>query len=684
MARFLSASRHYGSSMRLRKVNVSWMIIGAVVALSSRVSPVDAASVSSGACSSTVGDATNVTMSVDTDGSCVLQFRNVGTTTWTVPAGAATAEILVVGGGGSGAWSDVVAQGGGGGGGVAHASSLPVSGTYTVTVGSGGTGTNSPMSWTNGAASSFSNGSMSITADGGGAGAGWGGAVGFSGGSGGGGHWYRSGSDKGIATKGSFSGVTGVQLYGNDGGNSNLARSAGGGGGGASSAGSNGRADQIGGNGGEGFSSAISGSTVVYGSGGGAIGVQGAGTGGTNAGDGQLNAQGGDGAPNTGAGGGAAAYAYRSGHGGSGIVIVRFTVPSAPVNVSAPVVSGTLRNGETLTGSPGTWTGQPAPTFTYRWKRATSSGGTYSDIAGATSSAYVLTDSDVDRYLRLEVTATNGSGSSTALSTATATVVDIVRPVTTTTPTTAPPALEIVVNAPVSTTPVAASTTGSAAQRTAPSTGSATGAKTSSATSTTVPSSTTTVPAPGTTALAAPKVPAVAAGQAAVRIDGAEESSTLQRVDNQVVVTAGRISATVSAVRTDGSVAALDREGTVRLVKGDRIRVKVAGFRPGTDVEAWLFSAPTRLGTATVSADGSVTATFTVPADTPVGAHRIAIVAMTRDGRPATLTVGIQYGDFAAGGVPGWVIAVPILLAVLLAVFIPTTLRRRRRAVTPA
>lgn len=40
---------------------------------------------------------------------------------------------------------------------------------------------------------------------------------------------------------------------------------------------------------------------------------------------------------------------------------------SAPVNTVAPTLSGTPQVGKTLTVDKGTWTGYPAPTFTYQW-----------------------------------------------------------------------------------------------------------------------------------------------------------------------------------------------------------------------------------------------------------------------------------------------------------------------------
>jgi len=89
--------------------------------------------------------------------------------------------------------------------------------------------------------------------------------------------------------------------------------------------------------------------------------------------------------------------------------VVGVTV-SAPTNTVAPAVSGTTQTGQTLTSTTGTWTG--APSYTYQWKR----GG--SDIGGATSSTYVLTNSDLQSSITCVVTGTNAGGSASATSNA--------------------------------------------------------------------------------------------------------------------------------------------------------------------------------------------------------------------------------------------------------------------------
>lgn len=82
-----------------------------------------------------------------------------------------------------------------------------------------------------------------------------------------------------------------------------------------------------------------------------------------------------------------------------------------PRNLVAPVISGTLAIGQTLTSTTGTWTG-PGPVFTYQWKR----GGVA--IGGATASTHVQVAADIGLSITCEVTARNAGGSATAASNA--------------------------------------------------------------------------------------------------------------------------------------------------------------------------------------------------------------------------------------------------------------------------
>ena len=91
-----------------------------------------------------------------------------------------------------------------------------------------------------------------------------------------------------------------------------------------------------------------------------------------------------------------------------------------PDNTSPPTISGDAVEGETLTGTNGTWEGDEL-SFTRSWQRSDGLGG-YDDIPGATATTYTLTSDDVGHTIRLSVTASNTNHSETAFSDPTDTV----------------------------------------------------------------------------------------------------------------------------------------------------------------------------------------------------------------------------------------------------------------------
>ena len=83
-------------------------------------------------------------------------------------------------------------------------------------------------------------------------------------------------------------------------------------------------------------------------------------------------------------------------------------VLGAPLNLTAPVLSGTETVGEELSVTDGTWQGQATITFAYQWRRDGS------NISGATSNTYTLVAADYDAVIDCVVTATNSLDSTTA------------------------------------------------------------------------------------------------------------------------------------------------------------------------------------------------------------------------------------------------------------------------------
>lgn len=99
------------------------------------------------------------------------------------------------------------------------------------------------------------------------------------------------------------------------------------------------------------------------------------------------------------------------------------TALSDPVVVAAPIVSGTIQEGQALTTSNGSWTSTTPIAYSYQWRRCNTLGSDCpTTIAGATGKTYILTAADVGHSLRSVVVAKNASGSSSAVSSPTGVV----------------------------------------------------------------------------------------------------------------------------------------------------------------------------------------------------------------------------------------------------------------------
>ncbi|MFL6240293.1 MAG: LamG-like jellyroll fold domain-containing protein [Actinomycetes bacterium] len=104
------------------------------------------------------------------------------------------------------------------------------------------------------------------------------------------------------------------------------------------------------------------------------------------------------------------------------VIAVAIAIPAgqahaatAPKLTTAPVLSGQPTVGQAMATTAGTWSGSPAPTFTYLWQRCVV-GGSCSNISGSAATTYVVVAADKGKQLRSRVIATNSAGSKTAFS----------------------------------------------------------------------------------------------------------------------------------------------------------------------------------------------------------------------------------------------------------------------------
>jgi uncharacterized repeat protein (TIGR02059 family) len=398
------------------------------------------------------------------------------------------------------------------------------------------------------------------------------------------------------------------------------------------------------------------------------------------------------GTANTGSGGGGApagCQTYGSA-GGSGIVVIRYSLPdiSAPSFVSAAINSAgtllTLTLDETLSA---TTANSGAFTVVVDGQSASVSGVT---VSGATVrlsmstpiwSGAVVTVAYADPTVGDDVNAVQDAAGNDLASLAavvvtnasTATTTTTTSTTTSSTTTTAAPAL--VIDLRTSTTVVAQ---GQASVATIASTVARRNVSTSVAS---VVSTTSVAPSSSTsTTTSVPSAGSVRTGEAMVQVGDALTDATITRENNVVVVKMGSTQARFSALDSKGNTAPLDNAGNIGLRPGSRVRLAADGFKVGSVVEAWLFSTPTKLGETVADDKGVVDATFIIPKNAPVGSHRIVIGAVLMNGKKSTFTLGISITEMKKGkNVAPWIIGIPIFLAVVSGLFLPPALRQRRR-----
>ena len=93
-----------------------------------------------------------------------------------------------------------------------------------------------------------------------------------------------------------------------------------------------------------------------------------------------------------------------------------------PSNATLPQLSGSERDGQTLTTTIGGWNGTAPLGYDVQWQRCADDGTACADIPGATAWSYVLGGADIGSTVRSEVTASNGAGFAVAVSAPTNTV----------------------------------------------------------------------------------------------------------------------------------------------------------------------------------------------------------------------------------------------------------------------
>jgi hypothetical protein len=148
-----------------------------------------------------------------------------------------------------------------------------------------------------------------------------------------------------------------------------------------------------------------------------------------------------------------------------------------------------------------------------------------------------------------------------------------------------------------------------------------------------------------------------------------------------VTVEAGGVNVTFNGIGQDGTIIPLDSDGNLRITGGDSVSVEGTGFAANQDVEVWMFSTPQLLTTVKADSNGKVVENIKLSSMLQEGNHRFVVDGKTANGSDALVTLGVIVGYESSGlsTTSKLLIALPIGLAIIVGLVIPTTLRRRKK-----
>jgi hypothetical protein len=180
--------------------------------------------------------------------------------------------------------------------------------------------------------------------------------------------------------------------------------------------------------------------------------------------------------------------------------------------------------------------------------------------------------------------------------------------------------------------------------------------------------------------LVAPSLVNTPSAVGAATIGGKIVKATTTRVNNQLVFNSGGFTVTLAGVKADGTIIPLSSDGLLEVQRGDTFRLDATGFAPGSNVDIWMFSKSMLLANITVGADGLVKSSFVVPKSMTDGLHHLVMVGVDKAKAEAKFEVGMNVGVPAKQWWASRVlIVIPIAIAVFIGLWLPTTVRRRKR-----
>lgn len=149
-------------------------------------------------------------------------------------------------------------------------------------------------------------------------------------------------------------------------------------------------------------------------------------------------------------------------------------------------------------------------------------------------------------------------------------------------------------------------------------------------------------------------------------------------IDGRVeVVTASGIRVAISGLDASDNPLEVGSDGTIIVDRANSIRVVASGLQPDSQYGVIMFSDPVQLGKGRTSITGEVLATVKLPSDVDAGRHTLQLNAVDKDDNLVSISTPIEVRGNDSSPI-GPAVYVTLIAALIAAVFIPTTVRRRR------
>jgi hypothetical protein len=167
--------------------------------------------------------------------------------------------------------------------------------------------------------------------------------------------------------------------------------------------------------------------------------------------------------------------------------------------------------------------------------------------------------------------------------------------------------------------------------------------------------------------------------EAIVYVDGKATSVKTSVSAGQVeVVLSNGIRVAISGQSPAGTALTVGSDGVIEVSKADKVRVVASGMLADSRFGVVLFSEPVNIASGRVNADGQVDTVAPIPSSVSGGRHTLQLNGIDENNKLVSVSTPINVKSEGTSTIGRVVIAV-IVLALLVAIALPASIRRRRR-----